>query len=192
MILIHVHILLGSHVRCSSATVHISTAEQRHTPVLRGVLARMTCVLLFQTTFHKLRGARGDRIRLFMLSLRAASRELNLFLALLFIFTAAFAFIIRLVESSENIESTPQALWWALVTLTTIGFGGGGPQSILGYLAGVSAAVTGLIVAGILLPTLGARYLELSEHYEAIKRVRRREQQQQRASNDIAVNGKAK
>lgn len=67
--------------------------------------------------------------------------------------------IMWVVEPDDNFRSIPRALWWGIITLTTVGYGDVFPQTVLGkVISGITAlAGIGLIAmpAGILAAAFG-------------------------------------
>jgi hypothetical protein len=67
--------------------------------------------------------------------------------------------IMWVVEPDDNFRSIPRALWWGIITLTTVGYGDVYPQTVLGkVVSGITAlAGIGLIAmpAGILAAAFG-------------------------------------
>ena len=91
-----------------------------------------------------------DGLHIMLLSLRHSLKEL---LLLLFSFLIAIVVYGCLIFSSE-IESdmfptTQIAMWWSLITMTTIGYGDFYPTSTWGYVIGVICAINGIIVIAL-------------------------------------------
>ena len=63
-------------------------------------------------------------------------------------------------EVNESIRSIPDAMWWSVVTLTTVGFGDTVPQTELGKLAAGAVAVLGIAMFAFPTAILGAGFLE--------------------------------
>jgi len=56
-----------------------------------------------------------------------------------------FASVIYYAEP-KNFTSIPIGIWWALVTMTTVGYGDRVPKSLLGYLIGCLSVIGGVLV----------------------------------------------
>lgn len=88
-------------------------------------------------------------------ALRASRRKITVFLFAVLTMVVIFGSIMYLVEGAENgFTSIPRSIYWAVVTLTTVGYGDISPQTsigqtiaamimILGY--GVIAVPTGIV-----------------------------------------------
>lgn len=90
-------------------------------------------------------------------ALRNSSRKIYIFLLFLMIFSVVVGSIMYMVEGHrEGFESIPQSIYWAVVTVTTVGYGDVSPTTPLGkffsiilMLAGYSiiAVPTGIVTA---------------------------------------------
>lgn len=97
-------------------------------------------------------------------SLQRSSRKIFVFFALLMILTTIFGCLLYVVEGGENgFDNIPTSIYWAIVTITTVGYGDMVPAtaigkaiSAVGMLIGyaVIAVPTGIITAEL---TMGQR-----------------------------------
>jgi voltage-gated potassium channel len=78
-----------------------------------------------------------------------------------------------------NIESIPDALWWAVVTVTTVGYGDAFPMTPAGRVVAVVLMLLGIGLFGILAASLASYFLateegpNLSEVVERLERIER-------------------
>jgi len=87
-----------------------------------------------------------------MVALRASRKKITIFLYSIFIFVVVFGSVMYLVEGSENgFTSIPKSVYWAIITLTTVGYGDIVPQTQTGQM--IAAAVMILGYAIIAVPT---------------------------------------
>jgi voltage-gated potassium channel len=89
-------------------------------------------------------------------------------------------------EPNGNIENVADGLWWAITTLTTVGYGDRFPTSSLGRGIAVVLMIVGVGVIGLLAASLASFFLErrggappeprsdLSEVLERLERIERR------------------
>ncbi len=68
----------------------------------------------------------------------------------------------RNVDGS-NIESFPDALWWAIVTATTVGYGDHFPLSVEGRAVAVVLMMVGIGALGIVTANIAAFFIESDE-----------------------------
>ncbi|KAK6167958.1 hypothetical protein SNE40_021876 [Patella caerulea] len=110
-------------------------------------------------------------------TLKASINELLLMLLFLIIGMLVFSSLIYYAEDRENFPSIPRAFWWALITMTTVGYGDMYPVSNLGYLIGSMTAVSGLLLIGFIVPVLVNNFILYYNHTQcALEREKRRGQ----------------
>ncbi|MCB0768093.1 MAG: ion transporter [Flavobacteriales bacterium] len=90
-------------------------------------------------------------------ALRASRRKITVFLLVVFAITVVFGTLMYMVESPEaGFTSIPRSIYWAIVTLTTVGYGDIAPQTIVGQALasfimilgyGIIAVPTGIVSA---------------------------------------------
>ncbi len=86
--------------------------------------------------------------RVFVLEARPLASVLALFLIVLFLASAAMYLLERDLQPA-SFGTLPAALWWAVVTLTTTGYGDEVPQSSLGHLLGAFVMICGIATFGL-------------------------------------------
>ena len=96
-------------------------------------------------------------------------------LVLTVLISASLLYLAEAEAQPDKFGSIPRSLWWAIVTLTTVGYGDAYPVTALGrFLAGI-IAITGVMM--IALPT----GIFASSFTEAMER---RQRQEEKASRD--------
>ena len=86
--------------------------------------------------------------RVFVVEAKALASVLVLFVIVLFLSSAAM-FLIERQTQPNAFNSLPQALWWAVVTLTTTGYGDKVPITYLGRLLGGIVMICGIATFGL-------------------------------------------
>ncbi|MEE4200842.1 ion transporter [Erythrobacter sp.] len=80
--------------------------------------------------------------------------DLIVTMALAFVFVLTGATLLYIVEGAiqpDEFGSIPRALWWAVITLTTVGYGDAYPVTVLGKIIGGGLALSG--IAFVAMPT---------------------------------------
>ncbi len=86
--------------------------------------------------------------RVFRLEAKPLASVLALFLIVLFLASAG-VHVIERDEQPEAFGTLPAALWWAVVTLTTTGYGDEVPRTHLGHLLGAVVMICGIATFGL-------------------------------------------
>jgi voltage-gated potassium channel len=86
--------------------------------------------------------------RVFVLEARPLASVLALFLIVLFLSSAAMHVLER-DEQPAAFGTLPAAMWWAVVTLTTTGYGDEVPHTLLGHLLGSFVMICGIATFGL-------------------------------------------
>ena len=63
-------------------------------------------------------------------------------------------------QSSTKIDGFGTALWWAVVTVTTVGYGDVAPVTLGGRALGVALMVVGIGIFGMFTASVAARFVE--------------------------------
>ena len=78
-------------------------------------------------------------LKILILTFKASAKELSLLVFFLVVFIAMFAALIYYAErftknESNDFTSIPNGLWWAICTMTTVGYGDMVPKTYPGIL----------------------------------------------------------
>lgn len=93
-------------------------------------------------------------------ALRASVRKITIFVATVLILVVIIGAIMYLVEGGTNgFTSIPQSIYWAIVTLTTVGYGDIAPATTLGKILASAVMILGY---GIIAVPTGIVTVELS------------------------------
>ena len=97
-------------------------------------------------------------------AMRASRAKIFIFLYTVFIFVIIFGSSMYLIEGSENgFSSIPKSIYWAIVTLTTVGYGDLAPQTSLGQMLASAVMIMGYAIIAV--PT-GIYTAELAKEYK--------------------------
>ena len=72
--------------------------------------------------------------------------------------------IIFQINPYNDFESIPLGLWWALVTMTTVGFGDMVPKTYLGMFVGAMCAMAGVLVVALPVPVIVSNFAMYYSH----------------------------
>ncbi|KAL3884605.1 hypothetical protein ACJMK2_024732 [Sinanodonta woodiana] len=115
-------------------------------------------------------------------TLKASFGELVLLTAFMMVGMLIFASLMYFVEDRKVFTSIPRGFWWALITMTTVGYGDMYPSTPLGYLIGSFAALSGLLFCGFSVPILVNNFVLYYTHVQMALHEEKREQKKKRNS----------
>ncbi|XP_074662416.1 potassium voltage-gated channel protein Shaw-like [Tubulanus polymorphus] len=98
-------------------------------------------------------------LRVLIVLVRKNLKELFTLVILFFLGTMIFALLAFEVEiQKDSFPNIISAYWWAIVTMTTVGFGDYYPLTPFGYIVGGLCALSGLLLTGMIIPILGNNF----------------------------------
>lgn len=102
--------------------------------------------------------------RQLMQALRASIRKITVFLFAVLTLVTIFGSLMYIIETPENgFTSIPRSIYWAVVTLTTVGYGDISPQTNMGQ---AIAAIIMIIGYGIIAVPTGIVTVEMAQAYK--------------------------
>ena len=112
---------------------------------------------LFKLTRH------SSGLKILLQTFRASAKELMLLVFFLVLGIVIFASLVYYAERiqvnpTNDFESIPLGLWWALVTMTTVGYGDMVPKTYLGMFVGAMCAMAGVLVVALPVPVIVSNF----------------------------------
>ena len=106
-------------------------------------------------------------LRILGLTLKTSMRELGMFffflLVAMVIFSSA-AYYAEAGEEKSQLKSIPGAFWWAIVTMTTVGYGDVTPVGVWGKLVGALCVIAGVLTIALPVPVVVANFNNFYRH----------------------------
>ncbi|VDN54472.1 unnamed protein product [Dracunculus medinensis] len=121
---------------------------------------------LFKLTQH------SSGLKILMHTFRASAKELMLLVFFLVLGIVVFASLVYYAERIEvnpdnQFQSIPLGLWWAIVTMTTIGYGDMTPHTYLGRIIGSVCALAGVLTIALPVPVIVSNFAMFYSHTQA-------------------------
>ncbi|XP_025091929.1 potassium voltage-gated channel protein Shaw-like isoform X2 [Pomacea canaliculata] len=133
---------------------------------LLGLLSTVRVMRLVKLTRHH------AGLKILLQTMKASAKELFLLIFFLAVSVVIFAAAVYYAEKTENnpgnmFTSIPSGMWWALVTMTTVGYGDMTPQTYLGRIAGGVCALAGALTIGLPVPIIVSNFSLFYSHTKA-------------------------
>ncbi|XP_047435785.1 potassium voltage-gated channel subfamily G member 4-like [Mugil cephalus] len=116
------------------------------------------------------------------LTMQRSMREFGLLLLFVCVAVALFSPLVHLAESElapfaathpqHSFSSIPASYWWAIISMTTVGYGDMVPRSIPGQIVALTSILSGILImafpATSIFHTFSRSYQELKQEYERL------------------------
>ncbi|XP_023337974.1 potassium voltage-gated channel protein Shaw [Eurytemora carolleeae] len=121
---------------------------------------------LFKLTRH------SSGLKILLQTFRASAKELMLLVFFLVLGIIIFASLVYYAERIQpnphnDFNSIPLGLWWALVTMTTVGYGDMVPKTYLGMFVGALCALGGVLTVALPVPVIVSNFEMYYSHTQA-------------------------
>jgi len=121
---------------------------------------------LFKLTRH------SSGLKILIQTFNASAKELMLLVFFLVLGIVIFASLVYYAERIQpnphnDFNSIPLGLWWALVTMTTVGYGDMVPKTYLGMFVGMLCAVCGVLTVALPVPVIVSNFSMFYSHTQA-------------------------
>lgn len=141
------------------ATIFADEGRSNNQAMSLAVLRVIRLVRVFRI-FKLSRHSKG--LQILGQTIRASMRELGLLVFFLFICVILFSSAVYFAESNPSHEShfksIPDAFWWAVVTMTTVGYGDMRPTNAWGKIVGSMCAIAGVLTIALPVPVIVSNF----------------------------------
>ncbi|CAB3400352.1 unnamed protein product [Caenorhabditis bovis] len=110
-------------------------------------------------------GRYSSGMRTFALTLKSSARQLGMMGMVLSTGVVFFSTLLYFVEKDEKdtpFTSIPAAFWWAIVTMTTVGYGDYVPVTVPGKLIASGAIISGVLVLALPITIIVDNFMKVS------------------------------
>ncbi|XP_023707241.1 potassium voltage-gated channel protein Shaw [Cryptotermes secundus] len=121
---------------------------------------------LFKLTRH------SPGLKILIHTFKASAKELTLLVFFLVLGIVVFASLVYYAERLQpnphnDFKSIPEGLWWAIVTMTTVGYGDMVPKTYLGMFVGALCALAGVLTIALPVPVIVSNFSMFYSHTQA-------------------------
>ncbi|XP_045159630.1 potassium voltage-gated channel protein Shaw-like [Mercenaria mercenaria] len=109
-------------------------------------------------------------LQILIYALKASIQELLMLLIFLLIGMLVFATMIYYAEREDAVNpgsqfpTIPVGFWWAIITMTTVGYGDVTPTKPVGYVVGTCCAVSGVLMVALTIPVISNNFTLFYTH----------------------------
>lgn len=129
-------------------------------------------------------------LKILVYAMKASIQELLMLAIFMIIAMLVFATMIYYAErkdatnASDSFNTIPMGFWWAIITMTTVGYGDVYPTSTIGYIVGAGCALSGVLLVALTIPVISNNFTLFYTHVRSRSSERRISRTFQ-GSNDI-------
>ncbi|KAF5271193.1 hypothetical protein FQA39_LY08200 [Lamprigera yunnana] len=121
---------------------------------------------LFKLTRH------SPGLKILIHTFKASAKELTLLVFFLVLGIVVFASLVYYAEKLQSnphnsFKSIPEGLWWAIVTMTTVGYGDMAPKTYAGMFVGALCALAGVLTIALPVPVIVSNFSMFYSHTQA-------------------------
>ncbi|XP_060582863.1 potassium voltage-gated channel protein Shaw-like [Ruditapes philippinarum] len=129
-------------------TIETIFPKEKYEASVLDILHCLQIVRIFRL-FRLVKNFIGFRVLLY--AFKASFKELMLMSLFLFVAMLVFSTFV-FFSGDDNFPNIPDSFWWAIVTMTTVGYGDVVPKTTLSKTVGVFCAISGVCLIAVIIP----------------------------------------
>lgn len=122
-------------------------------------------------------------------SIRANFKDLSILALFLTAGMCTYASCFYIAEDKNDVKSIPNGWYWAVVTMTTVGYGDISPKTSIGRFIACLCAISGVLLFALTLPIFANHFLSLYQHADTKRAFKKARETRSKAEGEKEHNG---
>ncbi|XP_052268833.1 potassium voltage-gated channel protein Shaw-like [Dreissena polymorpha] len=143
---------------------HLQPELQESVYALRfiGILRLFRILTIFRVVRH------SEGLWILIYIFKASFKQLTFLVWFMIIGILIFSSLVYFVDDRDKFTSIPGGFWWAVITMTTVGYGDYYPVTVLGKIVGSLCAMAGVLMIGLSVPSLANHFQAYYRHTQLV------------------------
>lgn len=112
--------------------------------------------------FRIVKNVKASRVLVY--SVKSNIKDLSILMLFLLVGTCTFASFLYVFEDKKTVKSIPVGWYWAIITMTTVGYGDVAPQTIFGRVVGCLCSISGVLLFALTVPIFANHFVNLYQY----------------------------
>lgn len=139
--------------------------------------------------FRVVKNVRASKVLAY--SLVQNLKDMSLLVMLLIVGISTFACLIFAVEARDTVRSIPMGWYWAIITMTTVGYGDISPKTTIGHCIATVCSISGVLLLAVTLPMFVNNFLCLYQYSCVNESIEKNNESKDRYTSQLSLEEKS-